>query len=118
MRYVTGRLLPAMAMIYCEQFILVLRIAAVYGRDPKDPARVAEILVIQGRYSSVRDAAAVLCTVGTARNSRPEETEVGTVVGVIRQLPSMIGLHVREFARSPIDLIISGLKLLHSLFPS
>ena len=33
---------PAMAMIYCEQLIVVLRIAALYGRDPGHPARAGD----------------------------------------------------------------------------
>lgn len=34
-------MVPAMAMIYCEQLVIVLRIAAVFGRDPTDPVRAA-----------------------------------------------------------------------------
>ncbi len=55
-------MLPAMAMIYCEQLVVVLRIAAIYGRDPTDAARAAEILVVQGPYPSVTAATEALQT--------------------------------------------------------
>ena len=45
-------------MIYCHQLLLVLRIAALYGREPADAARAAEMLVFQGRYAD-RETAAV-----------------------------------------------------------
>ncbi len=65
-------LLPAMAMIYVEQLTAVLRIAAVFGRDPAEPVRAAEILVIQGRYPTVAQAALALQGAG-----RPASTLSG-----------------------------------------
>jgi hypothetical protein len=42
-------IIPATAMIYFDQLVTILRVAAIYGHDPADPLRAAEILVIQGR---------------------------------------------------------------------
>jgi hypothetical protein len=109
-------MLPAMAMIYCEQLIVVLRIAAAYGRDPSDPARAAEVLVVQGRYSTVQDAAAALQKAGAA-DSRHSAPEVHTVLDVVRQMPSMIGLRLRRYGRSPIDLVIAGAEIASYLVP-
>jgi hypothetical protein len=109
-------MLPAMAMIYCEQLIVVLRIAAAYGRDPSDPARAAEVLVVQGRYPTVQDAAAALQKAGAA-DSRHSAPEVHTVLDVVRQMPSMIGLRFRKYRRSPIDLVIAGAEIASYLVP-
>ena len=109
-------MIPAMTMIYCEQLIVVLRIAAVYGRDPNDPARAAEILVMQGRYPNIDDAAAALRAAG-ASNSHRSATDVSTFVHVVRQLPSIIGLRVRKYRRSPIDLVIVGAEVASYLVP-
>ena len=62
-------MLPAMAMIYFEQLNAVLRIAAVFGRDPSEPVRAAEILVVQGRYPTVAEAAGALRGGRTARGA-------------------------------------------------
>ena len=109
-------MLPAMAMIYCEQLIVVLRIAAAYGRDPSDPARAAEVLVVQGRYSTVQDAADALQKVGAA-DEISFGSEVRTFFDVVRQFPSMIGLRLRQYTRSPIDLVIAGAEVASYLVP-
>jgi hypothetical protein len=103
-------------MIYCEQLIVVLRIAAAYGRDPSDPARAAEVLVVQGRYPTVQDAAAALQKAGAA-DSRRSAPEVHTVLDIVRQMPSMIGLRFRKYRRSPIDLVITGAEIASYLVP-
>ena len=111
-------MVPAMAMIYCEQLIVVLRIAAVYGRDPSDPARAAEVLVVQGRYSTVQDAADALQKAGAVADSRRSVPEVRTFFEVVRQLPSIIGLRVRKFtARSPIDIVVAVAEVASFLIP-
>jgi hypothetical protein len=46
----------ALISIFCHQVLLVVQIAALYGRDPVDPLRAADVLVVQGRATSV-DAA-------------------------------------------------------------
>jgi hypothetical protein len=109
---------PAMAMIYCEQLTVVLRIAAAYGRDPSSPARAAEVLVVQGRYETVVDATEALQKAGAAAPSPRSAGDVRTVAEALRQLPSMIGLHVRKFTtRSPIDMIITGVEVASFFVP-
>jgi hypothetical protein len=98
-------MVPAVAMIYCEQLRMVLRIAAIYGRDPEDPARAAEILVFQHRYSTVAQAEAALRTVGrpTPRGSQLPWFRRMSVA--VKQLPAMIGLQVRRI-KHPLDVLI------------
>ena len=111
-------MVPAMAMIYCEQLVVVLRIAASYGHDPTDPARAAEILVVQGRYPSVQEAAAALQKAGTDSHLRRAGHGAGATVNVVRQLPAMIGLRVRKFARrSLFDVIITGAEVASYFVP-
>ena len=109
---------PAMAMIYFEQLALVLRIAAVYGRDPLAPERAPEILVLQGRYPSVSDATAALRSAREPSPSRPLASETRTVAQVVRQIPSMIGLHIRRLStRSIFDLAVYGLEVASFIVP-
>jgi len=109
---------PAMAMIYFEQLTAVLRIAAVYGRDPTDPIRAAEILVIQGRYPTLGEAAVALQGAGRRAAQRPVATDARTIGDVVRQLPSMIGLHVRKVrAASPIDVIVAAVEVASFVVP-
>ena len=109
-------MVPAMAMIYCEQLVIVLRIAAVFGRDPTDPVRAAEVLVIQGRYATLEEAAAALARAGADRGVR--STGADTAVRAIQQLPAMIGLRVRRVNwRSPIDVVVFGAEIASYLVP-
>ena len=111
-------MLPAVAMIYFEQLIVVLRIAAVYGRDPTDPARAAEILVVQGRYRSVSEAAAALRVAAAPAEHRRAATGLRTFAELVRQAPSMIGLQVRKFtSKSPIDLIVAAAEVASFFVP-
>jgi hypothetical protein len=111
-------MLPAMAMIYFEQLTVVLRLAAVFGRDPTEPVRGAEILVIQGRYPTVGEAAVALQRAGRPAAKRPVATEARTIGDVVRQLPSMIGLHVRKVrAASPIDLVVAAIEVASFVVP-
>jgi hypothetical protein len=111
-------MLPAMAMIYFEQLTAVLRIAAVFGRDPTEPDRAAEILVIQGRYSTVAEASVALQVAGLPATQRPIATDARTMGDVVRQLPSMIGLHARKVrAASPIDLIVAAVEVASFVVP-
>jgi hypothetical protein len=111
-------MVPAMAMIYCEQLVVVLRIAATYGCDPTDPARAAEILVVQGRYPSIEEAAAALQRAGTNVNVRRAGRGCSAMVNVVRQLPSMIGLSVRKFARrSLFDIIVTAAEVASYFVP-
>jgi hypothetical protein len=111
-------MLPAMAMIYFEQVTAVLRIAAVYGREPTDPIRAAEILVIQGRYQTVAEASAALQAAGRRAPRRAVATGARTIGDALRQLPSMIGLHVRKVrGASPIDLVVAAVEVASFVVP-
>lgn len=111
---------PALAMIYCEQLVVVLRIAAAYGRDPADPRRAAEILVLQGRYPTVEEAAAALARIGSApaEGRRRATARLRTVVDLIRQAPSMIGLRIRRFrTRSALEMVIGAAEVASYFVP-
>jgi hypothetical protein len=109
-------MVPAMAMIYCEQLVVVLRIATIYGRDPLDPVRAAEILVVQGRYATVGEAADALASIGTHGDA--SASGPGTALRVVQQLPAMIGLRLRRVNwRSPIDVLITGAEIASYLVP-
>jgi len=111
-------MLPAMAMIYVEQLTAVLRIAAVFGRDPTRPVRAAEILVIQGRYPTVAEAAVALQGAGRPASHRQAATDARTFGDVVRQLPSMIGLHARKVrAASPIDVVVAAVEVASFVVP-
>jgi len=87
---------PATLSLYCRQLVTVLQIAALFGHDPADPARVAELLVLQGRYPTTAAAAEALQAAGTPP---PRGAHVGPIKGAwdaIKQVPSMIGLRVRK----------------------
>jgi hypothetical protein len=107
---------PAMVMIYCEQLAVVLRIAAIYGRNPGDPARAPEILVLQGRYPTVAAAAAALRQAGTRPPRQPQSKRSVGLVSVLRQIPSMIGLQIRRI-KTPMDAIILIVEVAAFVFP-
>lgn len=109
-------MVPAIATIYCEQLVVVLRIAAIYGRDSMDPVRAAEILVIQGRCKTLDEATEVLAR---ARVPLADEAPVAnTALRVVQQLPSMIGLRLRRVNwRSPFDVVVAGAELASYLVP-
>jgi hypothetical protein len=96
---------PAVTMIYFEQLRMVLRIAAIYGRDPEDPARAAEILVFQRRYQTVAEADAALRSAGhpKSRDHQPPWTRRTWIA--VKQLPQMIGLQLRRI-KYPFDVVI------------
>lgn len=109
-------MVPAIAMIYCEQLVVVLRIAATYGREPMDPVRAAEILVIQGRYRTLEEAAEALSRVRMPVGVATAGTN--TAVRVVQQLPSMIGLRLRRVNWcSPLDVVVAGAEIASYLVP-
>lgn len=110
----------AMAMIYCHQLLLVLRIAAQYGREPTHPARAAEMLVFQGRYADMEAAAAALRHAGTAAASSDHRrfSIRTTVVQTARQVPQMVGMRLEKVRRGgPWGLAISAATLASYLVP-
>jgi hypothetical protein len=110
----------AMAMIYCHQLLLVLRIAALYGREPADAVRAAEMLVFQGRYADMETAAAALRRAGTVVASPDHRgfSITTTVVQTVRQVPQMVGMRVEKVRRGgPWGMVISAGTLASYLVP-
>lgn len=109
----------AMAMIYCHQLLLVLRIAALYGQEPTHPARAAEMLVFQGRYADKEAAAAALRRAGTAEASDHHGFSIRTVVvQTARQVPQMVGMRLQKVRRGgPWGMVISAATLASYLVP-
>ena len=99
-------MVPAVAMIYLEQVLVVLRIAAIYGRDPCASERCAEILVFQGKYDSPSAAMAALRQAVTGEKSERSSQRTAGIAGAVRQVPSMIGLQMRKF-KAPLDVLIA-----------
>jgi Mn2+/Fe2+ NRAMP family transporter len=100
-------MVPAMVMIYFEQLLVVLRIATIYGRDPNEAARAAEILVVQGQEPNVKAAADSLRRVSTGLG-KVDPSRDSTFLGVaISSVPSMLGLRVRKFKdRGPLEILV------------
>jgi hypothetical protein len=105
-----------MAMIYCEQLAVVLRIAAIYGRDPNDPARAPEILVLQGRYPTVAAAAVALRQAGSKPARQSDSKPSAGPASALRQIPSMIGLQARRI-KTPMDAVILIVEVVAFVFP-
>jgi hypothetical protein len=101
-------MLPAMAMIYCEQLLVILRIAVIYGRDPTDPARLVEVLVIQGRYQTVGEATTGLVGAGIAKpyQGAPEGV-MRTIKRSLSQIPTMLGIRLRKLRSGPVDAVVT-----------
>ncbi len=107
---------PALAMVYFDQIMAVLRIAAIYGRDPSDPARAAEILVIQGHYRTVQLAEAGLRAATTFSTSGPAFTRTERWAAFLHALPSMIGLQLRRMT-NPMDIVIGVVEAVSFFLP-
>lgn len=111
-------MLPAVVMIYCEQVVLVLRIAAAFGREPADPVRAAEFLYLQGRYPSVEDAASALAAAGQPSDSRDRSHGLAGAVQIVRQAPSMISLRLSRFReRALLDKVIGAVEIASYFVP-
>jgi hypothetical protein len=96
---------PAVSVIYCEQLRMVLRIAAICGRDPEDQARAAEILVFQRRYLSVAETEAALHSAGNAKSRDRGPPWTRRTRLALEQLPQMIGLQLGRI-KHPLDVLI------------
>jgi EcsC protein family len=107
---------PAIAVIYLEQLSVVLRVAAVFGHDPRCAARAAELLVIQGRYATVQEAEAAIRSATTKQDrvataDAPEESR-----SLMCQALSMIGLQLRV-VRRPLDALVLVAEVLSFVVP-
>lgn len=107
---------PALTVTYIEQIIVILRMATIYGHDPANPARAAEILYLQGRHRTVGRAQAALsaATTGPPNNDRPSRWRA--LKDVIRQLPSMLDLRLLHWATLA-EAILNILKIVALLIP-
>lgn len=111
-------MVPALVMVYCQQVVLVLRIAAAFGREPGDPIRGAEFLHLQGRHPTVRAAALALRDAGQVAPRRASACDVKSVVQVARQAPSMIGIRISRFRdRSLVDKAIGAVEVASYFVP-
>jgi hypothetical protein len=109
----------AMASIYCHQLLMVLKIAALNGHDPADPARAAEMLVLRGRYPDVGTAAEALATLG--RHDRPA-ADRGTIGQVVRQSLRSVPGQVREKIaqarkKGPLAAVLAAVQLATYVVP-
>jgi hypothetical protein len=109
-------MVPAVAMIYLEQVLVVLRIAAIYGRDPGASERCAEILVFQGNYPSTSGATAALGHAVTGEKSERSSERTTGLAGAVRQVPSMIGLQMRKL-KTPLDVLIAVTEVVAFFVP-
>lgn len=109
--------MPAvMASIYCHQTLMVLRIAAIHGHDPFDPARAAEILVLQGKAPDVATAAATLRVVGTTGRERGEPKT--SLRDVAHDLPATARSKWNAFrAKGPVTMVLAVLNVACYLVP-
>ncbi len=101
---------PAVAMIYCEQLLLVLRIAAIYGRDPQEPARAAELLVFQRSYKTVASAELALRSLGSAKPKDDRLSRMRRLLLAVQRVPPMIGFQLRRLS-SPLDMLIVAAEI-------
>ncbi|MET7698911.1 hypothetical protein [Streptomyces sp. NPDC005485] len=91
--FLGGPFMALLPIAFCgallAQFRMVLELAALSGRDPRDEAVVADLLVIQGVYPTVVEAAAAL------REARPAAVDAGPGVSwwsTVRRQAYLIGL--------------------------
>jgi hypothetical protein len=106
----------ALAVIYCEQLLVALRIAAIFGHDPRSAARAPELLVIQGRYVTIEEAETAILFAGTGRNDEMKPAAGEDSRSLFRQALSMIGLRLRN-VRRPIDVLILIAAVLSFVLP-
>jgi hypothetical protein len=107
---------PAITVTYTEQILVILRVATIYGRDPANPARAAEILFLQGRYRTVGEAEAALRAATTVSPKNHHPSRRRTLTEAIRHLPSMLGVQLRQWA-TPLKVILNALEVVALLIP-
>ncbi|HUY86363.1 MAG TPA: DUF2510 domain-containing protein [Acidimicrobiales bacterium] len=110
----------AMASIYCSQFLMMLQIAVLFGRNPSSIERSAEFLVFQERYRDVQSASDALAQVvsNESRNAIALSGAWKSSLEFMRQAPAMIGMRWGRFrSLSPTDKIISIVQLASYVVP-
>ena len=98
--------------IWLNQVTLVLGIAASAGLDPADPLRIAEFLVVSGLYDSVDEAARVLSSIPSPRDTVTKRPLGTAIAGLAAQVPALLGLGLRRVRsmglREAITLAVMG----------
>jgi hypothetical protein len=111
----------AIASLYCRQLRLVLQIAELYGRDPADPARAAEALVIQQRHADVAAAARALSEAHRRVRASAFRHPGGVLSAArdgLRLLPGILGLRLTGWRHArPLDKLISAVELASYVVP-
>ena len=103
------------------QVLIVLQIAALFGYDPTDPARLVDLLVIQGRHPDAEAASAALRTAGATApgaDGHHVPNPFRAAGHAVRHVPGMIGLRFNAFRRGgPINATLSVAKFASYLVP-
>jgi hypothetical protein len=87
------------------QIKMLLRMAALADRDPQDPQRAAELLVIMGVYPSVPQAAAALKALPAQEAAARKRPAVYAMLDLIRRMAKLLGLVVPA-AVSPVSWLV------------
>jgi hypothetical protein len=80
---------PDLATLAWLQARMVFFVAAVFGHDPTDPDRAAELLVLQGLHHDVAEARASLDGEGTAAASSWIDRRLSRDEALVRALASL-----------------------------
>ncbi|MEV5971412.1 hypothetical protein [Streptomyces sp. NPDC051921] len=92
--FVGGPFLVLVPFAFCgallSQARIALELAALEGRDPTDPERAAELLVLQGVYANTDAARTALATRGTEEHERPGRT--AALWELIMRMARLLGL--------------------------
>ncbi|MEY9934978.1 hypothetical protein ABH926_009649 [Catenulispora sp. GP43] len=87
------------------QIKMTLRMAAASGRDPQDPERAAELLVIMGVHGDVTHAAAALKALPAESDTVRKHSAVYSMVDVIRRMAKLLGL-IAPAAVTPVSRLV------------
>ena len=88
------------------QIKMLLRMAALTGRDPRAPQRAAELLVIMGVYQDVARAAAALRALpATEAGEVRKHSVVYATVDLVRRMAKLLGL-ISPAALTPVSRLI------------
>ena len=94
------------------QIKMLLRMAALAGRDPRAPRRAAELLVIMGVYKDVAQAAAALKALpATEAGAVRKHSVVYATVDLVRRMAKLLGL-ISPAAVTPVSRLIRLGRLL------
>jgi hypothetical protein len=93
--------------MYFHQIRLVLQIAATYGRDPTDPVRAADFLVIRGRHPTVEQAVAALVAAPQPRPAKGRSSRRG-LFSFVKQVPTVLGLRLQGLRGGNYKSILVG----------